>query len=91
MLPNAIVASFDGRHEDAARLMGGWERLEREFLVRFPDVAIAHFGDPALAAREALGDEAYEREFAYGFELDNEGLTALVRAGGDPTETQRSD
>ena len=82
MLPNAIVASFEGRHEDAARLMGGWERLESEFLVRFPDVAIAQFGDPALAAREALGDEAYERAFAYGFELDNEALTALVRAGG---------
>ena len=89
MLPNAIVASFDGRHEDAARLMGGWERLEREFLVRFPDVAIAQFGDPAVAAREALGDEAYEREFAYGFELDNEGLTALVRAGG-ATDPRRS-
>jgi len=86
MLPNAIVASFEGRYEDAARLMGGWERLESEFLVRFPDVAIAQFGDPALAAREALGDEAYERAFVYGFELDNEGLTALVRAGGDPAQ-----
>jgi hypothetical protein len=80
LLPNAIVASFDGRHEDAARLLGGWERLELEFLLRFPDVAIARFGDPAVAAREALGDEAYEREFAYGFELDIEGLTALLRA-----------
>jgi tetratricopeptide (TPR) repeat protein len=91
MLPNAIVASFEGRHEDAARLLGVWERLEREFLVRFPDAAIAQFGDPALAAREALGDEAFERAFAYGFELDNDGVTALVRAGGDPTDLQRSD
>jgi hypothetical protein len=82
LLPNAIVASFDGRHEDAARLLGGWERLEREFLLRFPDVAIARFGDPAVAAREALGDETYEREFAHGLELDIEGLTALVRAEG---------
>jgi hypothetical protein len=85
LLPNAIVASFEGRHEDAARLLGGWERLEQEFLVRFPDVAIAQFGDPALAAREALGDEAYDHAFAYGFELDNEGLTTLARAGGDVT------
>ena len=53
--------------------------------MRFPDVAIAQFGDPALAAREALGDETYERAFAYGFELDNEGLTVLVRAGGEVT------
>jgi hypothetical protein len=82
LLPNAIVASFDARHEDAARLMGGWEHLEQEFLLRFPDVAIARFGDPAVAAREALGYETYEREFAYGFELDIQGLTALVRAGG---------
>ena len=82
LLPNAIVASFDGRHVDAARLLGGWERLEREFLLRFPDVAIARFGDPAVAAREALGDEAYEREFAHGLELDIEGLTALARAEG---------
>ncbi|MET0800384.1 MAG: tetratricopeptide repeat protein, partial [Actinomycetota bacterium] len=82
LLPNAIVASFDGRHEDAARLLGGWERLERDFLLRFPDVAIARFGDPAVAAREALGDEAYERAFAHGFDLDIEGLTALVRAEG---------
>jgi predicted ATPase len=82
LLPNAIVASFDARHEDAARLMGGWEHLEQEFLLRFPDVAIARFGDPAVSAREALGYETYEREFAYGFELDIQGLTALVRAGG---------
>jgi hypothetical protein len=82
LLPNAIVASFDGRHEGAARLLGGWERLEREFLLRFPDVAIACFGDPAVAAREALGDEAYERAFTHGFELDIEGLTTLVRAEG---------
>ncbi len=80
LLPNAIVASFVGRHEDAARLMGGWKRLERDFVLRFPDVAIEQFGDPAVAAREALGDEDYERAFAHGFELDIEGLTALARA-----------
>ncbi len=80
LLPNAIVASFVGRHRDAARLMGGWKRLEREFVLRFPDVAIEQFGDPAVAAREALGDEGFERAFAEGSEMDIEGLTALARA-----------
>ncbi len=86
LLPNAIVASFDGRHEDAGRLMGGWERLQRDHLVRFPDVAIDQFGDPSVAARAALGDEEYERVFAQGFVLDLDGLAALARAEGGPID-----
>ena len=48
---------LDGRHEDAARLVGAWERLERDHQVGFPDAMIARFADPAAAARGALGDE----------------------------------
>ena len=28
VVPNAVLASIDGRHEDAARLVGAWERLD---------------------------------------------------------------
>ena len=82
VLPHAIVASFDGRHDDAARLAGAWERLQREHQVRFPDVAIEHFGDPTVAAREALGEAAYERAFGQGLDLDLPGIAQLATAGG---------
>ena len=82
LLPNAIVASFEGRHEDAARLLGGWERLEREFLVRFPDVAIAQFGDPALAAREALGDESLRARVRLRVRTGHRGAHGAGESGG---------
>ena len=82
VLPHAIVASFDGRHDDAARLAGAWERLQREHQVRFPDVAIEHFGDPTVAAREALGEAAYERFLKQGFSLDLDGIRTLALAEG---------
>ena len=82
VVPNAVLASFDARHEDAARLVGAWERLERDHQVRFPDAAIAQFGDPAAAAREALGDEGYERVYEQGFSLDLDGIRTLVLAEG---------
>ena len=63
-------------------MLGAWERLERDFLVRFPDVAIAQFGDPTVAAREALGDEAYERAFEQGLDLDLAGIAQLATAEG---------
>lgn len=82
VLPNAIGAAIEGRHEDAARLVGAWERLQRDHQVRFPDVAVERFGDPSVAAREALGDEAYERAFEQGLDLDLAGIAQLATAGG---------
>jgi hypothetical protein len=35
-----------------------------------------------VAAREALGDEAYERAFEQGFGLDLDGIAQLTTAGG---------
>jgi predicted ATPase/class 3 adenylate cyclase len=82
VLPNAIFASFAGRYEDAARLVGAWERLQRDHQVRFPDVAVEQFGDPSVAAREALGEEAYERAFEQGLDLDLAGIAQLTTAAG---------
>jgi hypothetical protein len=82
LLPNAIVSSFDGRHQDVARLMGAWERLQRDYQVRFPDVAITRFGDPAATARQALDDETYEQAFEQGLDLDLASVAELARAEG---------
>lgn len=71
LLPNAIVRRSMVGTRTPLRCWGGGATL--------PDVRVARFGDPAVAAREALGDEAYEREFAHGLELDIEGLTSLAR------------
>ena len=81
-VPNAVLASMDGRHEDAARLIGAWERLERDHRVGFPESALSQFGDPAAAARETLGDEGYQRIYEEGFSLDLEGIRTLVLAEG---------
>jgi hypothetical protein len=72
----------DGRHEDAARLVGAWERLERDHRIGFPDAALAGFADPANAAREALGVEGFERANEQGFSLDLDGIRRLVSAEG---------
>jgi predicted ATPase/class 3 adenylate cyclase len=82
VVPNAVLATVDGRHEDAARLVGAWERLERDHRIGFPDAALAGFGDPANAAREALGDEGFERAYERGFSLDLDGIRRLVLAEG---------
>jgi hypothetical protein len=82
VVPNAVLASMDARHEDAARLVGAWERLERDHRIGFPDAAISQFGDPADAAREALGDEGFERAYEQGFSLDLDGIRRLVSAEG---------
>jgi predicted ATPase/class 3 adenylate cyclase len=79
---SAIFASFAGRHEEATRLVGAWERLQRDHQVRFPDVAIERFGDPTVAALEALGEEAFERAFEQGIDLDLAGIAQLATAQG---------
>ncbi len=52
--------------------------------------AIAQFGDPAAAARDALGDEGYERVYEQGFSLDLDGIRTLVLAEGALNETSGS-
>ena len=89
MLPNAIVASFEGRHEDAARLMGGWERLEREFLVRFPDVAIAQFGDPAARGSGSTGRRSLRARVRLRVRTGQRGTHGAGESGGRPHRTQR--
>ena len=88
VLPNAIVASLEGRHEEAARLAGAWEQLQRQYQVRFPDVALERFGDPTAAARDALGDDAFERAFESGLDLDLPGIARLAVAGGESSVTE---
>ena len=88
VLPNAIVASHEGRHEEAARLVGAWEQLQRQHQVRFPDVALERFGDPTAAARDVLGDDAFERAFESGLDLDLPGIARLAVAGRESSVTE---
>ena len=66
LFPHALLANLMGRPSRGARLVGASNRLEREYDVHFPEIGLEFFGDPADQAREALGDEAFERGRAEG-------------------------
>jgi tetratricopeptide (TPR) repeat protein len=78
LLPYARIANEEGRHDDAARLIGAYNRVEDDYDLHIPDVGIAFLGDPKLAANEALGDDAYERAWASGYALSLDEMLTLA-------------
>jgi predicted ATPase/class 3 adenylate cyclase len=78
LLPYARIANEEGRHDDAARLVGAYNRVEDDYDLHIPDVGVAFLGDPQLAAKEALGDDAYERAWASGYALSLEEMLTLA-------------
>ena len=92
-IPNIVnallVAAFGSRLEGdfrrAARLTGTVHRLQ-ELMERLASaLSVLGIEDPGIAAREALGDDAYEREVAMGraMDLDDALRLALERHPGD--------
>ena len=86
VIPCALLANLEGRHRRAACLVGAWERLVEDFEVHFPEIGLNHYGDPAVEARAALGDEAFERDRAEGFAMSVDQIVELVTADIDPAE-----
>jgi predicted ATPase/class 3 adenylate cyclase len=77
-LPHAMAANRLGRHERAARVIGAWNRLEQDYEIHFPAVALTYFGDPADESRAALGDEAFQAARSEGFGLDVKEIGELL-------------
>jgi tetratricopeptide (TPR) repeat protein len=77
----AFIASSEGRHERAARLVGAAERIRRDAGGGPLPELLRRLGDPEGDARRAIGDEAFERARAEGFAMDVE--EAVSYAVGD--------
>ncbi len=78
LLPEAILANQLQRFGLAATFLGAQGRIEDEYDVRFPEVGLSFFGDPATPARAALGDEAFDRAYAEGRSLSQDEVVALL-------------
>jgi predicted ATPase/class 3 adenylate cyclase len=78
LLPYARMANVEGRHDEAARLVGAYNRVEDDYELHIPDVGIAFLGDPQATANEALGAEAYERAWASGYALSLDEMLTLA-------------
>jgi non-specific serine/threonine protein kinase len=67
LLPFARIANHEGRHEDGARLMGAYRRIEDDYDVHIPRIGVQYLGDPEVEARAALGDEAFRTAHDEGY------------------------
>jgi non-specific serine/threonine protein kinase len=67
LLPYGRLANHFGRHEDAARMMGAYHRIEDDYDVHIPRVGVVFLGDPDEQARAELGPEAFETARAEGY------------------------
>ena len=75
----ALLATIAGRPEDAALLLGAHDHLQELYGVRAPMGLTQLLGtsDPAVFARAALGDEAFDGAFARGREMTLDQAVAL--------------
>jgi predicted ATPase/class 3 adenylate cyclase len=78
--PSQILLLHTERYRDAAVLQGVWERLEQDFEVTFPGVGTSLLGDPVIATREALGEDAFADAAAIGRAMDLEEMVGLLAA-----------
>ena len=75
---SALIANDDGLPERAARLVGASARIRDELGGGIPPELIGRWGDPASDAKNALGEEAYERARAEGYAMDTESAVAYA-------------
>ncbi len=87
LLPFARIANHEGRHEDAARLMGAYRRIEDDYEVHIPRIGVEYLGDPEVQAKAALGDEAVgaAHDEGYGWPLEQ----AVVVVAGETARTPK--
>lgn len=86
--PNAWLANHDGRHRQAAQMVGAYQRLGEDYGAHIPEPGVTIFGDPLQTAEEVLGTDEAERARAEGFAMDVEQTMALV-AGRRSTAEDR--
>jgi predicted ATPase/class 3 adenylate cyclase len=72
LLPFARIANHEDRHEDAARMMGAYRRIEDDYDVHIPRIGVEYLGDPEVQAKAELGDEAFRaaHDEGYGWPLE---------------------
>jgi hypothetical protein len=72
LLPFARIANHQDRHEDAARLMGAYRRIEDDYDVHIPRIGVEYLGDPEVQAKAALQEEAFRaaHDEGYGWSLE---------------------
>lgn len=86
MFALSFLATRDGDHEQAARLLGAWTRIKDEGGGVPPTFLLAHFfGDPEGDARRALGEEGYERARAEGYSMTPDQARAYALDAASPT------
>jgi len=74
----SLLASHNGDHERAARLLGASSRFTDEGAGDPPPSLVEHFGDPEAAARAALGDEVFARAHAEGYAMTTDQVIAYA-------------
>jgi len=79
-----FLASGQGRHERAARLLGAAARIRRDAGGGPLPELLRRLGDPEGDARRAIGDEAFERARAEGEAMAIEQAVSYVLADSDP-------
>jgi hypothetical protein len=84
MMGFAFVASSDGRHERAARLVGAAARIRRDAGGGPLPELMRRLGDPEGDARRALGDEVFERARAEGEAMTVERASSFAAADDHP-------
>jgi predicted ATPase/class 3 adenylate cyclase len=80
MISAAAAANGEGDFERAARLRGAADELKAPLGDIALPMEILGIADPAIAARAALGDAAYEAEYEAGRGLSFDEITGLVQA-----------
>ena len=79
LFPLAFVENLDGQHGRAARLIGAFVRQGEELGGGPPIFAVLPFiGDPEADARQALGDEEYDRAWAEGYTMSLDDVVAFA-------------
>jgi non-specific serine/threonine protein kinase len=77
----AIIELADGQPTRAAVLAGAVDALRAETQVMLPPVKIMRLDDPALGARAALGDAAFEEAWARGRQMSMAEAAAYAGEG----------
>jgi hypothetical protein len=75
----AIIAQADGQPTRAAELAGAVEALRGDSKVMLPPIKIIKLEDPALGARAALGEAAFEAAWDRGQEMSMAETAALAQ------------
>jgi predicted ATPase/class 3 adenylate cyclase len=85
LTPLAIMATHDGLHQRAARLLGALQMMNEHAGGSAPEVSNIAFGDPEADARAVLGNEEFQRAWAKGYSSTvDEAVAFALERSTDP-------